>query len=348
MAISGPSIRNDVNAAYSATEADKGLASPAPEETGMAQTSFGDYRIIREIGRGGMGVVYEAEQISLGRRVALKILSQSVGDSKRRRRFEREAKAAGRLHHTNIVPVFGVGEYNGTPYYVMQFIEGPGLDDVLHELRRLESRLPATSHVDPSHNQRPASTQGDASAAASPGLDRTTDDASEFDAPVSSEVIDLSIVGIARALRDGPAVPAGTAAADAASAPELTGPPSLSDSAQFSRDSLIQAPDASARGGRDDYCKRVARIGVQAASGLDYAHSQGILHRDVKPSNLLLDQQGTVWVTDFGLAKAGDQQDLTQSGDVVGTLRYMAPEAFDGLSGPCCDIYGLGLTGSVP
>jgi len=96
---------------------------------------LGDFRILREVGRGGMGVVYEAEQVSLGRHVALKVLPpQTVRDPKQKRRFEREAKAAARLHHTNIVPVFGVGEHDGTPYYVMQFIQGLGLDGVLDEL----------------------------------------------------------------------------------------------------------------------------------------------------------------------------------------------------------------------
>src|SRR5437588_6166427 len=86
---------------------------------------LGDYRIIREIGHGGMGVVYEAEQVSLGRHVALKVLPRQVlQDAKQKRRFEREAKAAAKLHHTNIVPVFGVGEQDGLPYYVMQFIQG--------------------------------------------------------------------------------------------------------------------------------------------------------------------------------------------------------------------------------
>jgi serine/threonine protein kinase len=88
----------------------------------------------------------------------------------------------------------------------------------------------------------------------------------------------------------------------------------------------------------------VARIGVQVAEALAYATSQGILHRDIKPSNLLLDAQGTVWVTDFGLAKAADSEDLTHTGDVVGTLRYLPPERFQGKSDPRGDVYSLGIT----
>ena len=88
----------------------------------------------------------------------------------------------------------------------------------------------------------------------------------------------------------------------------------------------------------------MARIGVQVADALEYAHKQGVLHRDIKPSNLLLDTRGTVWVTDFGLAKADDQQNLTHTGDILGTLRYMPPEAFEGKSDARGDVYSLGLT----
>ncbi len=90
----------------------------------------------------------------------------------------------------------------------------------------------------------------------------------------------------------------------------------------------------------------MARIGIQAAEALAYAHSQGTLHRDIKPSNLLLDTQGIVWVTDFGLAKASDSEpdNLTRTGDVVGTLRYMAPERFKGKADARSDLYALGLT----
>ena len=88
----------------------------------------------------------------------------------------------------------------------------------------------------------------------------------------------------------------------------------------------------------------MARVGVQVGDALAYAHGQGVLHRDVKPSNLLLDAQGNVWVTDFGLAKAADGEDLTHTGDIVGTLRYMAPECFNGKGDARSDVYSLGLT----
>src|SRR5271168_409069 len=114
------------------------LAADNGAALGIRLERLGDYRILREIGRGGMGVVYEAEQESLGRRVALKVLSAgSLLDPKQVRRFEREAKAAAKLHHTNIVPVFGVGRQDGHHYFVMQFIAGLGLDMVLDDLRRL-------------------------------------------------------------------------------------------------------------------------------------------------------------------------------------------------------------------
>src|SRR5437762_7518823 len=113
---------------------------------------LGDYQILREVGRGGMGVVYEAQQLSLGRHVAIKVLpSHALLDGRQLGRFQREARSAAKLHHTNIVPVFGVGEQDGLHYYVMQFIEGLGVDVVLDELRRLRQ---------PPGKQAP--TQGDA------------------------------------------------------------------------------------------------------------------------------------------------------------------------------------------
>jgi hypothetical protein len=119
-----------------------GSAPPGPRGAGdgAMHANLGDYRIIREVGRGGMGVVYEAIQESLGRHVALKVISPwARADAKQIERFRRKARAAARLHHTNIVPVFSVGEHDGHRYYAMQFIQGQGLDAILHELRRLRS-----------------------------------------------------------------------------------------------------------------------------------------------------------------------------------------------------------------
>src|SRR5262249_19585741 len=104
--------------------------------------------------------------------------------------------------------------------------------------------------------------------------------------------------------------------------------------------------DGSALSGRAEpgYFRSVARIGIQVAEGLAHAHQQGVLHRDIKPSNLLLDADGEVWVTDFGLAKVEGGDGPTRTGDIVGTLRYMAPERFDGWSDPRSDVYGLEMT----
>ena len=119
---------------------------PGPGRGGASETApplsqVGDYRIIREIGHGGMGVVYEAEQVSLGRRVALKVLPGRWPATQALERFRREARAAARLHHTNIVPVFEVGQDGEVRYYAMQFIQGQRLDVVIDELRRLRSRI---------------------------------------------------------------------------------------------------------------------------------------------------------------------------------------------------------------
>src|SRR5262249_8947455 len=121
----------------------------------------------------------------------------------------------------------------------------------------------------------------------------------------------------------------------------------LSDSFTLSSSSAVlpgAGPVRRPEGRPPTYWQSVARIGVQVADALAYAHQQGILHRDIKPSNLLLDTQGTVWVTDFGQAKADDQQNLTHTGDVLGTLRYLPPEAFEGRTDARGDVYSLGLT----
>jgi eukaryotic-like serine/threonine-protein kinase len=264
----------------------RGASPDASATFPMMQRQLGDYRMIREIGRGGMGVVYEAEQISLARRVALKVLpAHRMLDSNQLKRFLREAQSAARLHHTNIVPVFEVGEDAGIHFYAMQFIQGQSLDEVLWQLRQLSGRW-------------------------QPGLQNS---------PAVGET------GGARPTR--PAVGAGGGSHSAVH-PAV---PSVGTG-------LCDASD-----GRS-YFRRIAEIGVQAAEALSYAHRLGILHRDIKPSNLLLDIEGTAWVTDFGLAKSDDSDDLTRTGDFVGTLRYMAPERFQGWSDARSDVYSLGVT----
>ncbi len=118
---------------------------PDEPATGRRIQQLGDFRIIREVGRGGMGVVYEAEQISLGRRVALKVLPGGpTRNDQAVERFRREARAAARLHHTNIVPVFEVGQHGDIGFYAMQFIQGQGLDLVVRELKRLRDQSPGS------------------------------------------------------------------------------------------------------------------------------------------------------------------------------------------------------------
>jgi serine/threonine protein kinase len=256
---------------------------------GRTPEHLGEYRILREVGHGGMGVVYEAEQESLGRHVALKVLPrQALLKTTYLERFRREAKAAARLHHTNIVPVFGVGECDGTHYYAMQFIRGEGLDLVLNDLRRLR---------------------------AAPAL------------PPEESVAHSLLTGRFAE----PAAPAAEG-------------PSAASSVATKIEGAHGSSTLSAGGSDGHYFRGIARVGLQVADALAYAHRQGILHRDIKPSNLLLDEEGTVWITDFGLAKAEGADDLTHTGDIVGTVRFMAPERFDGRSLPQSDVYSLGLT----
>ncbi len=309
--------------------------------------TFGDYRLIREIGRGGMGIVYEAEQISLGRHVAVKILpANCLGDRRQRDRFDREARAAARLHHTNIVPVFSVGRQEGLHYYVMQFIQGLGLDEVLDELRRMRGSTGSTASLGSAGElrvspRRALSVEVARSLCSGTRLGDTVRISAHPEPPADATEPSWSFDGrLDRDLERSPA--------DAARAASATEVGRLSDRFSLSSSTAPVAGDRavplSSSTLRQTYWQSVARIGVQVAGALQYAHEQGILHRDIKPANLLLDLHGTVWVTDFGLAKASETDNLTRPEDLLGTLRYMPPEAFDGRSDPRSDVYALGLT----
>ncbi len=280
---------------------------------------LGDYRIVSELGRGGMGVVYEAEQESLGRRVAVKVLQAgALADPKQLSRFEMEARSAARLHHTNIVPVFGVGEHDGMHYYVMQYIQGQGLDDVLVELKRIRRTGDASETRESMHydTSEAAQREADHSEANQVAVGMLT---GQF------TINSLTMIGELNPTTDHHGA-------------EITGT-ELTGLAVTDTESIEPTTETN-----HEFWRSVTSMGMQVADALSYAHEQGILHRDIKPANLLLDLQGVVWVTDFGLAKAIDGDGLTQTGDVLGTLRYMAPETFKGQSDARSDVFSLGLT----
>lgn len=244
--------------------------------------ALGDYEIVREIGRGGMGVVYEAIQRSLNRHVALKVISSLIsGNSKHNARFRREAEAAASLHHTNIVPIYGIGEDHGLQYYAMQLIDGVTLHDVIECLRNDAARS--------THSGEAARWM----------LNKST-----------------------------------TETANIVSQNEI----------EYSASNAISPQDLNQQKLTREYFRNVARTIANAANALHYAHHQRVLHRDIKPANLLLDREGTVWITDFGLARRTDLDAETQTGEILGTLRYMAPEQIAGTGDSRVDIYSLGLT----
>jgi WD40 repeat protein len=297
---------------------------------------LGDFRILRVLGRGGMGVVYEAIQESLGRHVALKVLPPHGRlDATQLGRFRREARAAAGLHHTNIVPVFAVGEQDGVPYYAMQFIRGQGIDTILDELRRLRHHGAAAGDMP---SPRPSRVEN----SGQPGCNV---DGEAVTAAITQGLLSGRFAVSAEHEPDRPAngmtsmvdptAPAGAATTGGGGIATEDAMAPLSPE----RSGLITDPGA-------PYFRAVARIGAQTADALAYAHAQGICHRDIKPSNLLLDAAGVVWVADFGLAKAENREGegLTHTGDVVGTLRYMAPERFNGWADGRSDVYALGVT----
>ena len=232
---------------------------------------LGDFKILRELGRGGMGIVYEAIQLSLGRHVALKVLPMAASlDDRYLQRFKMEAQAAAQLHHNHIVPVYAVGCERGMHYYAMQLING---------------------------------------------------------APVSSK----SFLGMIQQETDSKSVSRPSTKTTRHDITQGGGVSTSKQSTQLSKDRF----------------RTIVKLVSNVADALEYAHSCGVVHRDVKPGNLMLDARGKIWVTDFGLAMVAANNQLTQTGDFVGTLRYMSPEQASGQKGIVdhrADIYALGAT----
>ena len=301
----------------------------APDTNALAAAGvLGEYRIVREIGRGGMGVVHEAEQVSLGRRVALKVLPfAAVLDPRQLQRFKNEALAAAQLDHPNIVDVYAVGCERGVHYYAMRHIEGHTLAEMIRELRwRSGLKVRDAALLTTRAEDREGRIEDG-------GEEGSRGQTSEISSRDSSSR--LSGVGTRRPDNSQPSILSPEPCAPLAT---HDSPATTSPLAALSTEHATNAPA---------YFRRVAEIGIPIAEALDYAHQHGIVHRDVKPSNLMLDAAGRAWVTDFGLAHIEAEASLTMTGDVLGTLRYMSPEQATGdrrLIDHRTDVYSLGVT----
>jgi serine/threonine protein kinase len=324
----------------------KAKSNPSiPSRTSLVPDALGDYQLVREIGRGGMGIVYEAVQQSLNRHVALKVINSVVsGNSQHRARFRREAESAASLHHTNIVPIYGIGEDHEIQYYAMQLIDGVTLSDVIECLRRSPTQLfdqsasqindHSGTNLSGASNLRTKLQFGTAQAAQLMLRRSWTAPISDSSQPPQS--------GNAVANQTYPNAHPATIQ-DVAS--DATGTMRLSDEPfQVALPSNKESAATIVPRLSRDYFRNVARAIANVANAMDYAHRQHVLHRDIKPANLLLDRDGTVWITDFGLARRTDLDGATQTGEILGTLRYMAPEQIAGRGDNRIDIYSLGLT----
>ena len=239
-----------------------------PEEAPEFPERLGDFRLIERLGAGGMGVVYLAEQLSLGRRVALKLIRpEQLYFPAARRRFQREVEAVARLSHPAIVPVYTVGEANGIPYFAMEYVDGISLADAL---AKLDGRAP-------------------------------------------QELSGRVLWELARA---------GGGSVEVSPAP----PPLFAG----------------------NWYETATRIALEVAGALIHSHERGVLHRDVKPSNVMITAEGKVLLVDFGLASSGAKDEaVTHSGGRLGSLPYMAPEQVDGRHEAIdvrTDVYNLGAT----
>jgi|GEM_PF-1142275 len=278
------SLVGDISAARSVER--RAWDSSAGDEQGTPDlapaTRIGDFEILDQLGRGGMGVVYRARQVSLNSIVALKILAAGIMQSERGvHRFLKEAQAAARLHHTNIVPVYAQGSEQGHYYYAMELIDGVSLDRVIRDDGTPSAKPRGATECD----------KTELLSAARP-TERRLDEQS----------VSMTQSAVARSIAGRP--------------------------------------------GAGKY-KRIARLIAEVADGLDHAHEQGVIHRDIKPQNLMLGADDKLHITDFGLARLLDEPGVTYSTEMVGTPAYMAPEQISRERGAIdrrTDVYALGVT----
>ncbi len=257
---------------------------------------LGDFEVISELGRGGMGVVYSARQRSLNRAVALKVLpAYARYGSRAVQRFRTEAEAAARLHHSNVVSIYAQGEHEGCYYYAMDLIDGVGLDVVIR------------SHPD----MFSTTWRGAAAISRASSSDARLAASSRPQTLGSSAIEATTTLGRVGSTTGGVRLPA---------------PPPEYTSEDF---------------------RLIANRLADVADALHYAHERGVLHRDVKPHNLLLDQHQRLHLTDFGLARLTDEPQLTISGEIMGTPAYLSPEQINAKPDEIdhrTDIYSLGVT----
>jgi WD40 repeat protein/serine/threonine protein kinase len=349
-----PELAPDLAAFFAGQDRFGRLAAPLREAVSAVQEStineklgeggrLGDFHIIREIGRGGMGIVYEAEQISLSRRVALKVLPFAAAlDAKQLQRFKNEAHAAAHLQHQNIVPVYYVGCERGVHFYAMQYVEGRTLAQLIAELRQARGE-DRGSKIEDGGSRKPASHSD-------PMLTGPYIPEDRVARPESSKGVGVTSDSAHQAT---PFEDSGRATHDTANVND--------------RAAATETPSATPRSSTLDsrsspFFHTVANLGIQVAEALEHAHQLGVIHRDIKPANLMIETSLLgpraspltpdpsplrLWITDFGLAHCQGGCELTMSGDLLGTLRYMSPEqalAKRVIVDERTDIYSLGVT----
>jgi len=262
-------------------------ASPEPRRrpgTLEPEVTLGDFVIERRLGSGGMGVVYQARQISLDRVVALKVLGDALNRPEDIARFRREAQAVARLDHPHIAGVHYIGQDESLCYMALEYVDGASLRRVIDALDR-DPKLTIEAALDSL-----------ASAEDLPPVVR-------YDAPT------------------------------------VTMPSPVPQGSQ------LPPPAPTYKTTSTDHIRRCVELVRDAAMALAHAHERGVIHRDVKPENLLLDRSGKVRLIDFGVARFFEDVTITSTGQIVGTPTYMSPEQVTGRLevDHRTDIYSLGL-----
>jgi serine/threonine protein kinase len=258
-----------------------------------ANVQIGDFRIERRLGAGGMGIVYQARQVSLDRTVALKILGAALTREADRMRFQREAQAVAKLHHPAIAGVHFIGQDRHVCYIAMEFIDGLPLREVIDRLAAARDQA------------------------------LTIDLALRQDSPDGAEAREVRF--------DEPT----------SAHPRGGDPPAVGEPA--GRSGLT--PEAERLTASRPYLARCCALAIEAANALAHAHDKGVVHRDVKPENILVDREGHVHLIDFGVARFFEDNTLTNTGALVGTPMYMSPEQVTGRIDldHRTDVYSLGL-----